>query len=352
MGPFVYSFVGQEKGTMQPAETVSSLPYEQDAQNRVCVVIPMYRVELYIQQVIAGIPDWVWRIVVVDDASPDCSAEKALASGDPRVVLVRHAQNQGVGGATLTGFAKAAEIGARVAVKMDGDGQMSPDFLWEMAEPILARRADYTKGNRFFHIAEIVRMPFVRRAGNLGLSFLTKLSSGYWNVFDPTNGYVAINLDIFRTLDTRHIHQRYFFETSMLIELNLARAVIVEIPMPARYQGETSSLSISRSLVEFAYYLLHGFLRRLWLQYFVLDFSLGTLFLVTGLLMGLFGTAWGLYFWDKSIRTGIPASTGTVMVAVLPVILGFQLLLQALAYDIQNVPKTVMPRRWINGRKQ
>jgi glycosyltransferase involved in cell wall biosynthesis len=336
---------------MEPAETLTSPTLEFDHQDRVCVVIPMYRVEPYIQQVIAGIPDWVWRIVVVDDASPDCSAEKALAVGDPRIVLVRNDQNQGVGGATLAGFSKAAEIGGRVAVKMDGDGQMSPKFLCEMVELVMAGRADYAKGNRFFHIDEIVHMPFVRRAGNLGLSFLTKLASGYWNVFDPTNGYLAINLDTFRALDSRRIHRRYFFETSMLIELNLARAVVAEVPMPARYQGETSSLSIGRSLFEFAYYLLRGFLRRLWLQYFVLDFSLGTLFLVTGLLMGLFGTAWGLYFWDKSIRTGVAASTGTVMIAVLPVILGFQLLLQALAYDIQNVPKTVLPRRWINGQK-
>ena len=337
----------------EPAETITGLLRTTDppAQERVCVVIPLYRVEPYIQEVIAGIPDWVWRIVVVDDASPDCSADKALATGNPRVVLARHEQNQGVGGAMLTGFAMAAEIGGRVAIKMDGDGQMDPELLWDLLEPVLAGRADYTKGNRFFHIDEIVRMPFVRRVGNLGLSFLSKLASGYWNVFDPTNGYLAINLDAFRALNTRRIHRRYFFETSMLIELNLARAVVVDVPMPARYRGEISSLSISRSLFEFAYYLLRGFLRRLWLEYFVLDFSLGTLFLVTGLLMGLFGTGWGLYFWDKSIRTGIPASTGTVMIAVLPVILGFQLLLQALAYDIQNVPKTVLPRRWVYGKK-
>ena len=137
----------------------------------------------------------------------------------------------------------------------------------------------------------------------------------------------------------------------MLIELNLARAVVAEVPMPARYRGEISSLSVSRSLFQFAYYLLRGFFRRLWLQYFVLDFSLGSLFLVAGLLMGLFGTVWGGYFWDKSIRTGIPASTGTVMIAVLPVILGFQLLLQTLAYDIQNVPKTVLLRKWVHGKK-
>jgi len=313
---------------------------------KVAVVIPMYRVAPYIQQVISGIPAWVWLIVAVDDASPDDSTEKALETGDPRLVLVRHTQNQGVGGAVMSGFKKAFELGARVAVKMDGDDQMSPAFLDDLVIPILSGQADYSKGNRFFHLSEIAGMPFVRRVGNLGLSFLTKIASGYWNVFDPTNGYLAIDVNTFYALDARHIHKRYFFETSMLIELNLARAVVHEVPMPARYKGEVSSLSISRSLLEFPYRLAGGFFRRLWLEYFVLDFSLGSLFLVIGVLLGLFGTVWGLYFWRKSIITGIPASTGTVMIAVLPVILGFQLLLQALAFDIQNVPKTVIRRNW------
>lgn len=313
--------------------------------DRVCVVVPMYRVAPYIQEVITGLPDWVWRIIVVDDASPDDSAGQALAAGDARLVLVRHEKNQGVGGAMLSGFQQALALGARVAVKMDGDGQMPPEYLVDLVEPLLLEQADYSKGNRFFHTESISHMPPVRRIGNLGLSFLAKLASGYWNVFDPTNGFVAINLDTFASLETSRIHRRYFFETSMLIELNLARAVVEDVPMPARYRGEISSLSVTRSLFEFAYFLMRGFLRRIWLEYFVLDFSLGSLFLVIGALMGSFGAVWGLYFWNRSIQTGVPASTGTVMIAVLPVILGFQLLLQALAYDIQNVPKKVMRRR-------
>jgi dolichol-phosphate mannosyltransferase len=312
---------------------------------KVCVVIPMYRVEAYIQAVIAAIPQWVWRIVLVDDASPDGSAAAACALGDPRVVLLRHEHNQGVGGAVMTGFKAAQEMGARVAVKMDGDGQMLPDYLWDLAEPILAGRADYVKGNRFFHVKEVAQMPFVRRVGNLGLSFLTKIASGYWNVFDPTNGYVAINLQAFNSLDLSRVHKRYFFETSLLMALNLARAVVLEVPMPARYSGEISSLSTRRALLEFPYYLLRGLVYRIWLQYFVLDFSVGSLFLTIGVLLGLFGTAWGAHHWLESVRSGIPASTGTVMIAVLPVILGFQLLLQCLTYDIQNVPKTVLKRR-------
>lgn len=333
-----------DQDALQVAQGISR---QQEADKlSVAVVIPMYRVEPYIQSVIAGIPDWVSWIIMVDDASPDQSSEKAAAVGDPRIIVVKHETNQGVGGAMLSGFQKASSLGAKVAVKIDGDGQMNPQFLIKMVEPIISRQADYAKGNRFFHVADITRMPFCRRIGNLGLSFLTKVASGYWNVFDPTNGYIAISLDTFLSLDTRFIHRRYFFETSMLIELNLSRAVVCEVAMPARYNGEISSLSVRRVLFEFPFQLIKGFLRRLWLQYFVLDFSLGSLYFVVGMVMGLFGTIWGAYFWNKSNLTGIPASTGTVMVAVLPVILGFQLLLQAVAYDIQNVPKNVITRNF------
>lgn len=304
----------------------------------------MYRVAQHVPAVIAGIPGWISHIIAVDDASPDPSAQAALETWDPRVVVVELPVNQGVGGAVLAGLQKAWEMGVDVAVKMDGDGQMRPEFLDLLVEPILAGRADYTKGNRFYHVQEIQRMPRLRRFGNLGLSFLTKLASGYWNVFDPTNGYTAMRMDLLPALNRDHLHPRYFFEISLLVELNLARAVVQDVPMPAYYAGEVSSLSISRSLLEFPALLLRRFLRRLWLQYFVLDFSAGSLFLVFGALLSLFGTLWGLFFWRKSILTGIPATTGTVMIAVLPFILGFQLLLQMISIDIGNVPKTVFRR--------
>ena len=331
----------------ETSKRVPSLPDEaimRSARERVCVIIPMYRVAPYIQSVVAGIPDWIWRIIIVDDASPDDSATIVCSMYDQRVILLQHKQNQGVGGAMLTGFQKALELGASVAVKMDGDGQMSSVYLEDLVEPILSLQADYTKGNRFFHTKGISEMPLVRRIGNLGLSFLTKVASGYWNVFDPTNGYLAISSNMIKSLDQNRINKRYFFETSMLLELYMARAVVIDVPMPARYGGEVSSLSASRSLVEFSYYLLRGVVRRLWLQYFVLDFSIASLYFIVGFLLTLLGTAWGSFFWHQSIQTGVTVSTGTVMVAVLPVILGFQLLLQGVAYDIQNVPRIILRR--------
>ncbi|HEX5719797.1 MAG TPA: glycosyltransferase family 2 protein, partial [Thermoanaerobaculia bacterium] len=252
--------------------------------------------------------------------------------------------NGGVGAAMITGYRQALELGADVVVKMDGDDQMNPKHLLPLLDPILAGEADYTKGSRFFHTRQLRQMPFVRRAGNLGLSFLTKASSGYWDVFDPTNGYTAIHRRVLEVLDWNNIDRRWFFETSMLIELNLARAVVRDVQIPAKYGDERSSLSAASALVRFPRRLLGAFFRRLWLQYFVRDFSPVSLFLVSGTLLSLFGTIWGLAHWVRSSQTGIEASTGTVMVAVVPLILGVQLLLQAVSLDIQNTPKVPFSR--------
>ncbi len=314
-------------------------------QERVFVVIPVYRVEAFIREVIADIPPWVAGIVAVDDASPDASAERVLNCGDPRVTLVRHAENQGVGGAMISGYARAVELGATIMVKMDGDGQMSPDFLCALVQPLVAGRADYAKGNRFVMSEALLHMPAVRRLGNLGLSFLTKIASGYWNIFDPTNGFTALSRRAFERLNLGQIHRRYFFESSLLVELNLQRAVVADVYMPARYADEISSLSISRTLFEFPPLLLRSLLRRVWLEYFVTDFSLGSLYLVFGTLMTAWGVIFGVLRWIQSSLSGIPATTGTVMLAAMPVILGFQLLLSAVAYDVQNVPRAPLSDR-------
>lgn len=315
------------------------------AEEVICVVIPMYRVEPYIQKVISGIPQWVKYIVAVDDASTDNSAGKVAELDDPRVVLLKNETNQGVGGAVLAGYSRAVELGATVIVKMDGDGQMDPYYLPDLVRPIIEGRADYTKGNRFADNRMLFSMPYIRRVGNLALSFLLKLASGYWKIFDPTNGYTAIDALVFREIDPKKIHRRYFFESSMLLELNLLGAVIVDVMIPASYKGEVSSLSVSRTLWEFPILILSGFFHRLWLQYFVIDFSPGSLFLVVGSLLMLFGAVWGGVKWIQSILEGVPATTGTVMIAVLPFILGFQLLLQAVNFDLQNNPIEPKSRR-------
>jgi glycosyltransferase involved in cell wall biosynthesis len=305
---------------------------------QICVVVPLYKARDKIAGVLHSLPEFVRMIVVVDDCSPDDSYECARAVGDERVHFVRHAYNQGVGGAVITGYAKAVELGAEIIIKMDSDGQMDPTYIVPLIAPILMNEADYTKGNRFLHAKELKSMPLLRRLGNAGLSFLTKAASGYWNIFDPTNGYTAIHASIVPTLDTDKLHRRYFFESSMLIELGMLRAVIRDVYIPAQYRDEVSSLSEWKALFEFPPRLLVGFLRRLLLQYFVRDFGIFSMLLVLGLSFSAFGLLFGIYHWYLSLITGTIASTGTVMIAVLPLILGSQLLIQSVIVDMQNVP--------------
>jgi dolichol-phosphate mannosyltransferase len=311
----------------------------------IAVVIPAYKVAAHIRAVIGGIPDFVSTIVVVDDASTDETASLARTTGDPRVRLISREKNGGVGAAVQTGYEAALRLGADVIVKMDGDGQMDPAYLLDLVLPIVDGLADYTKGNRFVHARQLVHMPARRRIGNMGLSFLTKAASGYWEVFDPTNGYTAISATALEALDWDNVDARYFFETSMLLELSLARAVVQDVYIPARYGDERSSLSEGRALVEFPVRLVRGLLRRLWLQYFVRAFSPVALFGLSGAIFSLFGLVWGISHWYQSAATHVEASTGTVMIAVLPLILGVQLLLQALVLDIQNAPRLPLTRR-------
>ncbi len=306
---------------------------------RIAVVIPAFREEARITATVAGVPPWVDHIIVVDDASPDGTLAAAERIVESRLVVMRLPENLGVGGATLAGFKRAAALGADVLVKMDADGQMDPSWLPALVGPIRAGRADYVKGNRFLHTRTLLQMPWTRRIGNIGLSFLSKLASGYWPIFDPTNGYVALHAAILPLLDESHIARRFFFETSMLIELSLHRAVVRDVYMPARYGDKISLLSERKALLEFPPKLLSGFMRRVMLQYFVRDFSAVSLFLVFGALLMVSGGGWGAWQWYRSAADGVPATTGTVMLAVLPLIVGIQMLLQAIVLDIQNVPR-------------
>ena len=311
---------------------------------KVAVIIPAFCEGARITETVKTLPSWVDHIVAVDDASTDATHQTLASIKDPRLVVLKLPENGGVGAATLAGFERALQLDADVLVKMDGDGQMDPAQLPALLEPIRRGEADYVKGNRFLHTRELVQMPFLRRLGNIGLSFMTKLASGYWTVFDPTNGYVAIHSAVVPLLDSTRIHRRFFFESSMLCELGLNRAVVLDVYIPARYDDKISTLSERRAFFEFPPLLLSGFLRRALIQYFVRDFNAASLFVVAGICATAFGTLWGGYHWLVSVETGIVASTGTIMIAVLPVILGIQLLLQSIVMDIQNVPKDPLHR--------
>ncbi len=306
---------------------------------KIAVIIPCYRVRDHIASVIAGIPAWVEHIIVVDDACPDESGTVAESVGDKRVILVRHEANQGVGGAVISGYAKALELGCAIMVKMDGDGQMDPAYLAALIKPLVEHRADYAKGNRFRDFKALKSMPRRRLFANSAVSFWVKAASGYWNLMDPANGFTAVRRGALEQLDLDKLARDYFFESDMLIRLGVRGAVVVDQAMPARYGDEASSVSLGRGMLTFPPRLIRGFFRRLFLRYFVFDFNMASVYVLLGAPLLLFGGIFGAIEWGLSIATGTPRTVGTVMLVVLPIILGVQMLLQAVAIDIASVPK-------------
>ncbi|HWM24526.1 MAG TPA: glycosyltransferase family 2 protein [Chthoniobacterales bacterium] len=312
---------------------------------KIAVVIPCYRVRDRLRGVVESLPDWIDAIIVVDDGCPEKSYE-VLSEGpaDVRVALVRHESNQGVGGAMITGFRKALEGDYEIIVKIDGDGQMDPAHLADIVHPIASGLCDFAKGNRFIHLENLRAMPFARRMGNVGLTFLTKFASGQWHLSDPTNGYLAIHREALRLLSFKRLSQGYFFETSLLIQLNIIRAVAFDIPIPARYAGERSSLSITRALFGFPPRLLWGLMNRFLWRYCFYDVNATTFCLIIGGLMTIGGVSFGAYRWVEGSLTGQFQSAGTVALSLLPTIIGMQLLLQALVLDVVDMPRLPLSR--------
>jgi len=309
----------------------------------IAAVIPCYRVTQHVLQVIAAIGPECSRIYAVDDACPDASGAFIEAHcHDPRVSVLRNDKNRGVGGAVMTGYRAALADGMEVIVKIDGDGQMDPSLLPAFVAPIVAGAADYTKGNRFFDLEGLNAMPTERLIGNSLLSLFSKLSAGYWDIFDPTNGYTAIHRDVLQRLPLHKISERYFFESDMLFRLNTLRAVVLDVPMTAKYADEVSNLKVSKVAGEFLRKHARNFSKRIFYNYYLRDMSLASIELPFGILLVLFGLIFGSVNWIISDQAGVPASTGTVMLSVLPLLMGVQFILAFLAYDIANVPRRVL----------
>lgn len=306
---------------------------------RVFVVIPCYKVAGQVAGVLAAIPEYVDGIVAVDDASPDETSTILAAIDDPRLDVVRHQQNRGVGGAMISGFNRAAELGAEIMVKVDGDGQMDLSYLPLLLDPLVNHDYVYAKGNRLVDRKALEAMPRVRLFGNFVLNFLTKLASGYWHIMDPQNGFLAITTAAWEPLDHGRIYNGYFFENDMLVNLNLYNARVKDIPMPARYGDEPSSLRIRHVIPTFSWLLIDRTIYRFFTKYMLRDFSPIALFVLTGLPLFVWGVVFGAASWIINARLGVVTSTGTVMLSVLPFLIGFQLLLQALVLDIQDAPR-------------
>ncbi len=305
----------------------------------IAAVVPCYREKHQIMTVLSKFDVLINHIIVIDDACPEKTGEFVRENAnDPRIQVVIHEKNLGVGGATISGYQKAFELGADIIVKVDGDGQMDPAMIHTLVQPILRGEADYAKGNRFYRLNGLAKMPGVRLFGNLVLSFASKMSSGYWKIFDPTNGFTAIHQKVAKELALDKISNGYFFESDMLFQLNIARAVVADVPIQAIYGEETSSLNISRILFPFVGKHLANFFRRIAYSYFLRDFSIASIELIIGLTFVTFGAIFGGLEWYKSTVTGTTATAGTVIIAALPLLVGSQLLISFLNFDVNNQP--------------
>lgn len=306
---------------------------------KIAVVVPAYKVADHIKDVVSSISANIVHVIVVDDKCPYASGKEVEQLNMKNVTVIYHESNQGVGGAVITGYKKALNLGCEIVVKMDGDGQMDPKYMDSLIGPLINNEADYTKGNRFVDFVALKSMPKKRLFGNSALSFFVKFASGYWNIMDPTNGYTAIHRRVLEKINLAKLSRRFFFEIDMLINLNIMNAVVKDRGMPAKYEGRGSSLNIKKTLVQFPPRLLSGFFKRIFLKYFIYDFNMASVYLLLGLPMFIGSIFFGSFEWIDSIITGKAKTAGTIMLVALPIIISFQMLLQAIQIDINSVPK-------------
>ena len=308
-------------------------------QIKISAVIPCYRVKKHIVDVISRIGPEVIRIYAVDDCCPEQSGDFILQNvTNPRVVVLRNSVNLGVGGAMKNGYRQALQDGMDIIIKIDGDGQMDPSLIPMFSTPIQDGEADYAKGNRFYDLTHISKMPFIRILGNSALSFMTKLSTGYWNVFDVNNGFVAIHANVLSHINLDKVSNRYFFESDMLYQIGLLRGKVVDIPMDAIYADEKSNLKIKQIFFEFLLKHVHNFFGRIFYNYYLRDFSIASIELFIGSLFLTFGTIFGAVEWFRALTTLNPTPVGTIMLSVLTLILGIQFIISFINYDISSVP--------------
>jgi dolichol-phosphate mannosyltransferase len=314
---------------------------------KIHVVIPAYQVEQHIVDLIARIDSSIEKIWVVDDACPNGSGKLVESKvKDKRVKVLFNPENLGVGGAVTAGYKAALEAGAEVVVKLDGDGQMHPEDIATLVRPIELGEADYTKGNRFDSLDDLYLMPRIRIFGNAVLSLWSKISSGYWGVTDPTNGFTAIHRAVLAKLELDKLSKRYFFESDMLFRLNISGAVVEDVALPARYGNEKSNLKIRKVLVEFPIKHTKNLLKRIFYRYYLREWSIASFELPLALGLGIFGAWFGLSSFFAAAEAGRSTTAGQATIASLAIILGVQLMLSFLAYDIQSEPRIPKQKRY------
>lgn len=304
-------------------------------QLRVAVVVPAHNEQALIGRVVATMPDFVDHIIVVDDASKDDTGRAAKAVGDPRTEVLTLVDNQGNGGAIINGHQRALALEADVSVVMDGDAQMDPDYLPALLDPIVSGEVQFTKANRFFGMGSFDGMPRMRVLGNIVFSFFTKAASGYWNLFDPQNGYTAIHRTALERVPLQRVRRGYEFQNDLLIHLNILRIPARDVPIPAVYGDESSGIRMHRTVPRILRQLHRGFWQRIWWKYVLQSFSAVALMLFGGLALTAIGAGFGVLVLVDS--WGAKAATpGTVLLSAAPLLSGFHMLLYAMMLDIQE----------------
>ena len=303
---------------------------------RVAVIVPAHDEETLVATTIGGIPQFVDRIYVVDDASRDGTAAAARASGDPRVEVIAHERNSGVGAAIVTGYRRALADGIEVACVMAADNQMDPADLVRIATPVARGEVDYAKANRLVSGEAWRVMPRSRYLGGAVLSFLTKIASGYWHVADSQSGFTAASRDILEQLDLERIYPRYGFPNDMLVHLNVWNARVRDVTArPVYGVGETSGIRYRRVVPRISWLLVKGFFWRMREKYVIRDFHPLVLFYALGFLMTLLGLGLGIA--EVVLRImGNAVSVGTVVLVALLLIFGSQFTLFAMWFDMES----------------
>ena len=313
---------------------------------KIAVVIPCYRVKDHILEVIEGIGPEVSKIYVVDDACPDRSGNFVQKnSKDKRLSFIFHEENQGVGGAVISGYKAAYADGSDVVVKIDGDGQMDPSLISAIAKPVVEGSADYSKGDRFDSLENLFGMPKVRIFGNAVLSLWAKFSTGYWSMTDPTNGFTAIHRRALEAMNLDKIRRSYFFESDILFRLNIANCVVADVPMAAVYGSEKSNMSILKVMFEFPWRHTVNLWKRIFYRYYLREWNVGSFELPLGFFLVVFGAWFGLSSFLNASAAGVATTAGQVTGSAVALILGVQLLLSFLSYDVQSEPRIPRQRR-------
>jgi len=251
----------------------------------ICVVVPAYNEETQIANVIETMPDYVDKIVIVDDVSNDETVKviEQCQRVNEKIVLIKHEANQGVGGAIGSGYKWVRDNNFDIAVVMAGDGQMDPDDLAALLDPVVENRVDCAKGNRLFTGEAYKKIPKVRYFGNAFLSFLTKVASGYWHIADSQSGYMVINRKVLHTIDWDKMYKRYGQPNDLLVRLNVYNFRITDVPVQPVYNiGEKSGLKISKVVFSISWLLTKMFLCRMKEKYIIRDFHPLILFYILG----------------------------------------------------------------------